>query len=275
MPRGGAKKLETAELQALLRFHRVRISGSIIEVRHFMNLNNKMPIVRLNDDLYLVRSTGELKEYKHTENRTGDFRSLAESMSNARSLINANFFGGQHEIWLTLTYRENMQDSKKLYDDFRYFREKINRVVKTKLSYIAVAEPQARGAWHLHCLFKRQDGLKLFIPHNRLLELWGHGGVDVKRLKGIDNIGAYISAYLTNSEKGKKKQERLKLYPPGMQFYRHSNDLEIPEWRHIDYKEKAILESLKPEYRKAYQIKDEDGNLVQAVLYEQYNMNRM
>lgn len=252
----------------------MRISGQIVEVRHFLNLNNKMPIERIDDDHYLVRSTGEIREYDHQVSRVGDFRSLAESMSNARSLINSNFFGGKNEIWLTLTYRDNMQDQKQLYNDFRYFREKLDRLVGFKLSYIAVAEPQARGAWHLHCLFKRSDLKRLFIPHTDLLAIWGHGSVDVKRLKGIDNIGAYISAYLTNDGKNSKKRDRMNLYPPGMQFYRHSQDLVISEWQTIGYKEKAILESLTPEYSKGYQIHDEDGKLVQSVLYEQFNMNR-
>src|SRR5690606_20448669 len=94
-----------------------------------------------------------------------------------------------------------------------------------------------------------------------LYDIWGHGWVRIKSLKNVDNIGAYLSAYLTDIElndsniiaAAKNKMEiktvevegvskkyikggRLHLYPPGMNLYRKSKGIKFPERKKILYK---------------------------------------
>ena len=76
---------------------------------------------KLSKDFYLDTRTGEVKEYKHITNRSECFESLRKSMQHIRALINANVTNSYCVRWITLTYRENMTDSKRLYHDFEKF----------------------------------------------------------------------------------------------------------------------------------------------------------
>ena len=61
-------------------------------------------------------------------------------------------------------------------------------------------EPQGRGAWHAHLLYIWQDMKAPFIPNHEFADLWGHGFVSIKKLDDIDNVGAYLTAYLGDME---------------------------------------------------------------------------
>jgi hypothetical protein len=110
------------------------------------------------------------------------------------------------------------------------------------------------------------------------MALWGHGGVNIKRLDSSDNIGAYLSAYLSNlptdskteTEKSYIKGARLHLYPPGMNFYRCSRGIKKPEWQ----KKNAATRVGAPVYRKIIKIENDAGEHVQTIEYLQYNTKR-
>ncbi len=64
-------------------------------------------------------------------------------------------------------------------------------------------EPQGRiiegkCVWHLHIIyiFKKRT----YIPKTDFEKLWGLGFVNIKSLKRIDNLGMYLSAYLSNMQ---------------------------------------------------------------------------
>ena len=63
-----------------------------------------------------------------------------------RDIINTNVVNTNNGLWVTLTYKENMQDTKKLYDDYRKFNMRFQRYLKNnnlpKCEYIVCAEPQ-------------------------------------------------------------------------------------------------------------------------------------
>ena len=292
------RKTDITGLPVNFRAAKTRVCGDVIEVRRYMHLSDSMAIQKLDAGHYLVKSTGEILEYNKTANRSENRWRMSETFGNMRAIVNANFTGGLDQSLVTLTYRENMTDEKRLYEDFRKFRQKLERHIGYRLSYLAAVEPQGRGAWHLHVLYKRADRQTLYIPQKDLMRLWGHGGVNVKRLKDVDNVGAYLSAYLMNmnpeekerdpddegteSETGQtdskkyRKGERLGLYPPGMNFYRCSRDLHRPEWKGLEEltdKEKAVVRSAQPVYRKAQMIQDET-EILQIVEYTQYNTAR-
>jgi len=264
------------------KHQKIRVCGNIIEFRSYLNLPDKMPIQKLNDTEYLVMATGEIKDYQQTENRSENMQGISVSMSDARAIINNNFQGGRNEIWITLTYKENMTDTKRLYTDFKKFMMRFRHHLKGRcIEYMIVCEPQERGAWHVHGLIKATDKKTLSIDQDVLGALWGHGFVGIQRLKNCDNIGAYISAYCSNmpsndpDSKTFKKYQRLKLYPRGMNFYRYSRGIIKPEWTKPTTAQKMIVEFSQPNYQKGIEILDDDGTVLNRIIYKQYNTKRL
>lgn len=252
-----------------LRYGKVRVCGNIIERRSYLNAFSEMAIQKVDDDHYMIKSTGEICEYQKAESRADNRWRMIESQSTMRAIANANFKGGKNEMFMTLTYRLNMQDTKKLYNDFRNYIAKLERRYHLKLSYLAVLEPQERGAWHLHVLIKLSSGERLYIPQSELLMIWGHGSVTVQRIHQVDNVGAYLSGYL-------KKATRMNMYPPGVNFYRYTRDLIKPEWENmidLPWKVKVMLSDANRVHDSQKMIEDESG-VKQIVRYEQYNIVR-
>lgn len=275
--------------------------GHLVEVQYLEKENKKNNIIKLNKDEYLVLNTGEIKEYEHIKDRSQSENSLRQTFKKLRYLINNNFKGADNELFITLTYKDNMQDPKKLYNDVEKFIKKLRYRFKDKTSidYINVVEPQERGAWHCHILFRFNDLEKIYIPNDKIREIWGNGFVTVKSLKNIDNIGAYLSAYLADIELNKDtdvdvinkalneehrtvknidgkryiKGGRLHLYPSGMNLYRTSRGIKKPERVKMKYKDiKKVVGCAEPHYSRTYKIDINDFNNI--ISYEQYNLKR-
>jgi len=272
----------------------------LTEVQHMKKMNSRATIKKIDKDRYVELSTGEIKEFKHIENRSESYNSLRQTFKKIRYLVNNNFTGQKNELFVTLTYAENMTDNKRLYTDIKNFMKKIRYKYKdqTGIDYLSIIEPQGRGAWHAHILIRFNAVKSIYVPFKDVSAMWGHGSVTVDRLAGIDNIGAYVSAYLADVElteetlyaafrdestvvekevDGQKKRfvkgGRLHMYPPGMNLYRKSKGIEFPERKKMSYKNaKKIVGSAQPHYSKRYDIETDDFE--NTVQYEQYNSKR-
>ena len=271
----------------------------LTEIQYMEKMNSQANIKKLDKDSYVDLSTGEIREFNHSENRADNYNSLRQTFKKLRYLINNNFVGKGNEKHITLTYKENMTDPKRLYTDFNKFMKRLKYAFKdiTTIDYILVVEPQERGAWHCHVLTRFNDVDKLHVSNNKIRDLWGHGKiVSTKSLKDVDNIGAYLSAYLADvelnpdsyhetSEKGLKieikevegkryiKGGRLHMYPPGMKLYRASKGIVYPEHEFMSYKNaKKIVGSAQPHFSRSYHI--EDDNFNSTLINEQYNSKR-
>jgi hypothetical protein len=222
--------------------------------------------------------TGEIIDCKVSSTREDNQVSLRRTIKRLRDLINCNFFGDDNELFITLTYRENMTDYKRLYKDFdRFYKRLRYRFKDIEFCYISVIEPQERGAWHLHVLLKALNKDYLFIDNDSVIsELWGQGFTKTQRLRGVDNVGAYLSSYLTDliDEKGRKKKgARLYLYPSGVNIYRCSRNCRRPVERWVDYGEIDYKDH--KTYEVAYGIYDDDGDrCFNMVKKEFYNLRR-
>lgn len=82
-------------------------------------------ITRLSKDQYILNETGEILDYKHNEHRGQNLASLKRTFKKLRWLINNNFCGAPNELFLTLTYKENMTDRERLYRDFDRFLKQL------------------------------------------------------------------------------------------------------------------------------------------------------
>ena len=221
--------------------------------------------------------TGEIIECKASDSREDNIISLKKTISRLRDLINCNFFGADNELFITLTYKENMTDVKRLYKDYDKFYKKLKyRFKDIEFRYISVIEPHERGAWHVHLLLKALNKDYLFIDNDSVIsKLWGHGFTKTKRLRGVDNVGAYLSSYLTDvfSEKGKKKGARLYLYPAGVNIYRCSRNCKRPVEGEVVYNKLHGLSSFKT-YEVSYGVYDENESCCNVIKKEFYNLRR-
>ena len=194
--------------------------------------------------------SGEIIEKKgNFTNKSYNLKSVKQSIKNIRYLINSNFNGlRDDEYFITLTYAENMTDSKRLYKDFEKFIKKLKYMSKDLL-YIGVVEPQGRGAWHVHLLLKNIQNL----DNDIISKKWGKGYTYLEVLNNVDNVGAYLSAYLTNTKE--KKYARLYLYPKNMNILRCSRNCKRPFKEKLHYKQfYEKYQHLRVKYVRSYDI---------------------
>jgi len=283
----------------------VKLMGNICELKH-MQKEPQAHIRKLDKDNYIDLTTGEVKEFQHHEKRIDDFTSISQSLKRLRELINCNATTDVKKCkWLTLTYAENQKDTERLYKDFKYFNSRLryflNKNGHPPYNYLAVAEPQKRGAWHLH-VFMIFSCNAPFIHYDVIKNAWQKGAIQIKAMDNIDNVGAYLTPYLTDidivdcvndknlkindireveevDEGGNKvdkayiKGGRLKLYPAGMRLYRASRGIKRP----VVYEctEKQAIQSVEGAaltYEKTIKIYDEKADTVINVInYRQYN----
>lgn len=239
--------------------------GNIVEVTTMEKFPTPPPTQKINKDLYFDKRSGDVFEFKHGQTRADNKKGVRMTLARIRSLINTNVVNPDFCRWLTFTYAENMTDTKRLYKDWDTFRKRFSRWCTQhdvdKPEYIAVVEPQGRGAWHLHVFFIWSHTAPFLDNNSVIAPMWGHGFTKTKAVSNCDNVGAYFSAYLgdmpldefnaldademsddvhivskeaTDSD-GKKiskkivKGGRLKLYPVGMNIVRCSRGVKRPD----------------------------------------------
>lgn len=246
-------------------------NGNNVDVK-FSVANPKINIKKISKKEYVNLNTGEIHKFQENERKQNG--NLKKTFQKLRQTINCNFSDTEikNKLFLTLTYKENMQDNKKLYKDTEIFMKKLRYAYKdTEFSYITVAEPQDRGAWHLHIMLKALNKHNLYICNRKLQEMWGHGRTKTKRLKNVDGVGNYYAAYFTNLSKG-KKGSRLHMYSVGSKIYRTSRNIIKPVVEKIRYGD-LRKEYGEPAYHNAYKILKDDS-VVNVVVIEQFKTNK-
>lgn len=238
--------------------------------------NNLKNFRRISKDEILNIATGEMIKIENSVTRKDNIKSLRETIKRLRRLINVNFEGAKNELFITLTYAENMTDYKRLYRDFEVFYKRLKRKFKDiEFIYIYVVEPQRRGAWHVHLLLKAINKDYLFIDNSVISELWCQGFCKTQRLESVDDVGAYLSAYLTDiiCEDGSKcKGARLYLYPSGINIYRSSRNCKKPVEKYIKYGEIEYKDC--KTYEVVYEVLDKEEKHCNYIKKEFYNLKR-
>ncbi len=278
------------------------IMGNILEVRYQMK-EIEPKIQKYDKDHYIDLRTGELCKFNHNTTRAEDIGSVAQSLRRLRAIINTNVTNPQTALWITLTYRDNMTDPKQLYEDFRRFQGRLityhRKNYLPHYEYITAAEPQGRGAWHMHLLLIYSERAP-FIPNDSLAQIWRHGFTKTTALKNVNNVGAYLSAYLgdmsleetlstgnlsgaaevkeltqSNGQSSKYyvKGARLRLYPKGFRLYRKSKGIRLPKIAEMSYADAMkIVGAAHLTYEKSIELFDEQSGVVyNQISYKQYN----
>lgn len=278
---------------------RLKTMGNVQEIFWSSKRSSGNFIQKLDKDHYVNLQTGEYLEFEHQKNRSENLQSVARSLSQGRDLLNANIVDTKKCRWVTLTYSDNMTDPKKLQKDFENFNVRLRRKYG-HYEYITAAEPQGRGAWHLHVVLIF-SGPAPYIPNEIMAAAWKQGFVTVKKLDDVDNVGAYLTAYLGDLElteakfegvKGKIKEVdvevdgtmqkkryvkggRLCMYPPGFHIFRWSKGIKKPTVTYMtagEANEKVGAATLT--FEKTVALSDETSSFEATLNYRYYNSKR-
>lgn len=287
---------------------RFKETGHVSEIMYSQHRNTECKIKKLSAEEYMRTDTGEVFQFEHIENRADDKNSVRQSLAKLRDYLNTNIDDVTFCRWVTLTYASRMTDTKKLHNDFKIFVKSMRRKYG-HFEYIVAAEPQGdgvmfgnewhAGTWHLHVvmIFKEKAP---FIPNETMRDVWGKGFVTVKKLDDVDNVGAYLTAYLGDMEcpdnetfpdgvtktvefeengikKTKKfiKGARLCLYPPQFNLYRCSRGIKKPNIEVISSKKaEKKVSSAKLTFERTIELSDEPSGYQNIINYRYYNTKR-
>jgi len=133
--------------------------------------------------------------------------SMHRSQQQLKRLVNMNSWNWKKPeglpylpVFVTLTFKESIKDIYTANRIFSNFIKRLNySITKRKftfLKYTVVTEFQdlsRDGVIHYHAVFFNLE----HVWKDTLCEIWGHGFVDIKQIKNIKNIGAYISKYMS------------------------------------------------------------------------------
>lgn len=291
---------------------KVTTMNHIVEIQFLEKQNTTAHIRKLDADRYVDLRDGEIKEFQRTENRGQGENSLRKTFNKLRELINANFVGSPNELFVTLTYRGDLQtnDTKRVYGDFEKFIKRLKyqyRKIST-IDYINVLEPHASGNFHMHVLMRFNDLETVYIPNEvdsagnsinaPMRDRWGNGNVTMSSLKNNDNIGAYLTAYLTDIQvsddftaknsstevfekevNGQKKKfvkgGRLMWYPTGVNIYRRSKGILDAESEKMTYKKaQKKVGNANPNFKYGVELIDNESDFRNTLIKEQYNLKR-
>jgi hypothetical protein len=270
----------------------------------YANFRNKNICKRISKTEYMKYYTTESgikvtdgKVYKYAEKTdekgNRNIRRLKQIFSDLKQLVNANFNSdfADRQFFVTLTYKENMQDEKRLYKDFNSFWKRLKYAMpEHELEYITISEPQGRGAWHMHMLLKSNTPFNSGLYHYQkiIYNTWKQGRTELKKLETVNNLGCYFVAYLSNAElspekikdmkiresdiitardtKKYVKGERLKYYKDYFKIYRSSKGIKKPE---ITHDENIIQEYPKITYQTLSEIEIDENKPKIVVAKEQ------
>ena len=231
---------------------KVVVSGNIVELYEY---ENSIVLGETNNMYGRSISASEEDKARHRK------YTLARANRELRRIINANAYAwGEKPKFVTLTFAENVQDVKQANYEFKLFRQRLEYLLKLKLKYVVKIEFQKRGAIHYHVVFFNLP----YVQADFLASVWRNGFIKVNAIDHVDNIGAYVTKYMTKDA----DDDRLQ----GQKSYFTSRGLIKPVEKYLNEKEIADIKD-KLSHAKVYEntfANEYTGN----ILYTQYNLNR-
>ena len=180
-----------------------------------------------------------------------------------RRLVNANIgrYGDEFTAkFVTLTFREHVTDLKSANYEFTKFIKRLNYNIfntnKSHVKYLVVPEFTKIGRVHYHAIFFNIP----YIKADLLADIWGHGFIKINKIDNVDNVGAYVSKYIT--------KDNIKI--EGMKSYFTSRGLFKPLELDKEKEVQSIVDSVPLEklvYETSF-LNDYTG----IVTYKQYNL---
>ena len=191
---------------------KIIISGSFIEEYIYQN------------EITLGRKAVRRKKRKNkpkeeqTEMRSG---ALRRTRMTIMRLVNSN---PDFITFLTLTFDENKFENKKDITEF----EKCNYLFMTfiqrlKYNFIGIkylAVPEFQGDYYFRTNIKKEFGgaihyhllLNQMVDTKKIEKVWRHGFVKINKIKSINNVGLYVSKYLSKESFNRKYFGKKKFF---------------------------------------------------------------
>lgn len=237
-------------------------SGNILEVFTYQKLNTSPPQF---DKTGIENGTGATHEetYKDT---------VRKRQNNIRRLINSNF-DFKNSKFITLTFNNQQDfDIKNPLETNKRLSRYIDRLRRrfSSLKYVWVLEFQdtnGRGAVHYHMVCNLP-----YIKTKDLEDLWGHGFVKINSVDKVDNVGAYVTAYMTED----MDDDRLHC----KRAYGYSSNLDKPtefkSWKMGDRQKENLVEMINDYKEKDPSAKtwSYENEHLGSCSYTQYNCKR-
>jgi hypothetical protein len=162
---------------------------------------------------------------------------IKRAVANVRRLVQCNQEDQTEKPkFLTLTYRENIQDLSRTNPDFTLFTRKV-RDTYGDMQYIAVPEFQERGAVHYHALFFNLPFIQDF--KGEMARVWPHGTTKIEAVRSMNAMPRYISKYMTKSLADKRTSGRRSFFT--------SRNLHRPIVVHNQERANQIIEQWSPQ----------------------------
>lgn len=167
-------------------------------------------------------------------------QSYYRAKNNIRRYIDCNFTNNSQ--FITLTYHRNETNKTTVDSDRKMLLRKLRTIAEKRrrnnlpFYWLCVYEKQHRGAYHIHLITNRN------FSYDEIDSVWKNGFFNIKKIRNIEHVGAYISKYL-----GKELKKNNEYY------YYHSKNLIKPSVIYTNYPP-AILK-IKPRFtKKKYNI---------------------
>lgn len=207
-------------------------------------------IQMIKDIRWFIENDLEFKENRERILESEDYknerteRSIRRTRKNIQDTLNANL--DNNSYFVTLTFRENLQDYEKANSRFHYFIRIKNKDIK----YLVVKEHQQRGAIHFHLIVF--DIEKDYL--DKLTKSWTYGFWYIKKIN--DRYAYSIANYMTeyfSKEKNQLVKANKKIFSKSRNLkkpliigdkvvdkildkYNYDVDLEQYDWLQHNYK---------------------------------------
>lgn len=227
--------------------------------------NSRPDTVPYDKEHRINKETGEITPVKHSLEGS-HFQNIYRTISKINGLALTNFTGDDNEAFITLTYaspeghtlqadnkifspaikRKRQANIKTINSDLKNYLNKLKYYFKslgTGIKYLVLIQPHASGQVHFHLLIKIIDGSNINPHIDKLKSIWKLGYSDIKDVKHIRSLAAYLSSTMLNDDVDPDnpdkltKYARINYYPTGMHIYRASNNLEKPDKKIMTYPE--------------------------------------
>lgn len=178
--------------------------GKYIQVYHYAVSRFNSSLEQLDFDALHKSKKGRARVGSLSTEKKIENKNIIRAKLNCQRLAKANV--DSWKSFITLTYKENMQDVAQAKLDFSYFVKNI-RKVKKDFKYIVIPEFQKRGAIHFHFLsnlsledkdiiIKQKDNDKYYD-----VKYWSKGFSSFENVVGdCKKIVGYISKYMTKDD---------------------------------------------------------------------------
>ena len=191
---------------------KIIISGSFIEEYIYQN-----EIVLGKKAVHRKKRKDKPRE-EQTEMRSG---ALRRTRMTIMRLVNSN---PDFITFLTLTFDENKFENKKDITEFEkcnyLFMTFIQRLKYNFLGIKYLAVPEFQGDYYFRTNIKKEFGgaihyhllLNQMVDTKKIEKVWRHGFVKINKIKSINNVGLYVSKYLSKESFNRKYFGKKKFF---------------------------------------------------------------